>query len=244
MECIAPPPPDDVQLLAYLDGQAPADLQGHLELCAFCRERLNDLARFQGVVTAGLFRLRCPSPVKLGEYHLGLLPDDTREAIERHLAECPHCTAEMAQLQGYLHRLAPDLEPRREAQPRPQPAQPGSSLLDELVARLLPRTLAPALRGEAQGPLVAEAEGITLVLDLQPADEGRLTIVGQLAAEDQDRWVGARAELRRANDLEQSTTVDDLGAFRFELVLPGLIDLHVAPQTGPGVVVPDVDAKA
>jgi hypothetical protein len=89
-----------------------------------------------------------------------------------------------------------------------------------------------ALRGEAKGPITLQADGMLIVLDLQPADGGMLNILGQVAADDQDQWTGAFVELRQDKELQFSATVNDLGAFGFEGILPGSKELRITSQDG------------
>ena len=98
-----------------------------------------------------------------------------------------------------------------------------------------------ALRGEGKGPITFEADGILIVLDVQPAAEGLVRILGQVAADDQDRWTGASVELRQVGMLQMAATVDDLGAFRFEGVLPGSTEFLITPLSGDAVLVPNVE---
>jgi hypothetical protein len=87
-----------------------------------------------------------------------------------------------------------------------------------------------ALRGDAKGPLTFEVDGIVIILDVQPENAGTFAILGQVAADNQDPWTDAVAELRRNNELQFSTTVDDLGAFRFEGALAGEQELRIIPK--------------
>ena len=73
-------------------------------------------------------------------------------------------------------------------------------------------------------------DGIVIVLDLQPTHEGMTDILGQVAADDQDQWTDSVAELRRNSELQFSTTVDDLGAFRFEGITAGEQELRIIPK--------------
>ncbi|RPJ21819.1 MAG: hypothetical protein EHM33_25120 [Chloroflexi bacterium] len=95
----------------------------------------------------------------------------------------------------------------------------------------------PALRGGAKGPLTLEADGIVIVLDIQSTSEGRVNILGQVAAEDQERWNGALVELRGGGELQFSATTDDLGAFRPEGVMPGSKELRIIPKDSSFIVV-------
>ena len=235
-QCISPPELDDQQLLLYLDGNADAEVVSHLERCSYCLERANALARLQNQLTSRLYRITCPSPMKLGEYHLHMLPDPERLLIRQHLSECPHCAREMAQLEEYF--LA-DLAPME------------NDLLGQakvLIARLVSgvgESAAPltALRGEAKGPLTLEADGMVIVLDVQPGDDGKVNVLGQVAADDQDRWTDAFVEFHQGGQLEFSTTVDDLGAFHSENIIPGLKELRIISQDHSITVVSNFELK-
>ncbi len=244
MNCISPPELDDGQLLTYIDGEADEEVATHLERCSYCRQKARHLARLQDRLTARLYRLPCPSPAELGDYHLGMLPTAQATAVAQHLRECPHCTREVGQLRDYLRELAPDPEVSPLERVR-------AAAIKVLIAHLVSGgkgeerpTLAPAfaaLRGEARGPVTLEADGILIVLDVQPAAEGRVTILGQVAADDQDRWTGAVVELRQAGTLQMTATVDDLGAFRCEAVSPGPTEILITPSSGNAVLVPNVE---
>jgi hypothetical protein len=95
----------------------------------------------------------------------------------------------------------------------------------------------PALRGESKGPLTFEVEGVVIVLDIQPAKTGTFKILGQVAADDQDQWTEAVVELSQNNQLQSSTTVDDLGAFQFEGILAGEQELRIISGDNSRIVV-------
>ena len=244
MECIAPPPLEDRQLLAYLDGEADEQVRDHMAQCRYCSERATALDQVQRKLTARLYRVDCPPPEALGEYQLGMLATEQRVSVARHLMSCPHCRQELEQLKNYLSELAP--------------AAPTSPLeqVKVLVARLISQgeagetvgssAFAPAyaaLRGDFEGPITMEADGVLIVLDPEPGREGSVTIQGQVAADDQERWTGARVEAHQEGEVQMATTVDDLGAFRLDALQPGPTELHLIPASGAMVVV-QIEASA
>jgi hypothetical protein len=217
--------------LAYLDGEADEETISHLKGCAYCRERAQALDRLQNRLTRQLYRLTCPSSIELGEYHLRMLPASQMLVIAQHVRECPHCAREIDQLEEFF---LGDLQPTE------------GSLLGKvkvLIARLAgggAGASAPAfaaLRGEAKGPLTLEADGIVIVLDIQPGHEGKVNILGQVAADDQAQWTEATVELRHGGELQFSTTVDDLGAFQAEGILPGSTEIQIIPKDRSLIVV-------
>jgi hypothetical protein len=229
--CVSPPELNDGQLLAYLDHpEADQEIALHLTSCSYCRQKAETLERFQKTLTTQLYRIDCPSPLELGEYHLRMLPASQMLVMAQHLRECPHCAREIAELEGFLGEQVPGSE---------------DGLLGRaklLIARLvgggeLTFTATPsALRGEGKGPITFAAEGIIIVLDIQRTTEGKANILGQVAADHQDDWTGALVELRRDSLLQISTTVDDLGAFQCEGVMPGQQELRIFPKNGSVVV--------
>ena len=236
-QCVSPPELDDRQLLMYLDGEADPETISHLERCAYCLEKTNALARLQNRWTSRLYRITCPSPLELGEYHFHMLPDPQRLIIRQHLSECPHCSREIAQLEGFfLGALAPMED----------------NLLGRakiLIARLVgsagePGLMLPALRGGTHGPITLEADGIAIVLDVQPSTEGKVSILGQVAAEDQDQWTAALVELRQGSDLQVSTTVDDLGAFHSEGIMPGSKELRIMTKDSSLIVISNFEVPS
>ena len=235
-QCISPPELDDRQLLLYLDGKGDQDVVSHLERCTYCHERANALASLQKRLTSRLYRITCPSPLELGEYHLHMLPASEMHMIRHHLGECPHCTRELAQLEAFF---STDLAPME------------TSLFGQarvLIARLVnslaePGQTVAALRGEAKGPITLEAEGLVIVLDVQSGKEGKVNILGQLAAEDQDQWTDALVELHHGGELEFSSTVDDLGAFYSEDIIPGSKELRITSKDNSIRVVSNFDVS-
>jgi len=238
INCTFPPELDDKQLLVYLDGDADRETLSHLQGCICCRIKAENLDRFQKRLTARLYRHTCPSTMELGEYHLHLLSAALMLVVAQHLRECPHCARELAQLESFLSDQWQNSQ---------------DSLLGRvkvLIARLVSTeefTSLPtssALRGEAKGPITFAADGITIVLDVQPAASGRVNILGQVAADDQDNWTGALVKLRKEAQLQISSTVDDLGAFRCEGVIPGEQELEILLKNGSVAIVAHFEIPA
>ncbi|MGH2520950.1 MAG: zf-HC2 domain-containing protein [Anaerolineales bacterium] len=243
MRCSHPPPLTPDQLSAALDGEAGPAILDHLAGCPGCAARLERVRQVEQRLGRQLYRWDCATPEQLGDYQLGVLAEAEAFAIARHLEGCTRCREELDDLRAFL---AAEARPRAQRAQRgqPQPARgPGSHGIP-ILARLLPPPPTPALRGEARGPITAEAGGVTIVLDLQPAAEGRVRLLGQLAAEDQDRWTGALVQLWQAGALQTMARVDDLGGFHCEGIAPGLTDIRITPQMGRTLVLPDVELIA
>jgi len=234
MKCITSPALDNVEIAMYVGGEADEAVIEHINQCPFCGERARQWTLLQNRVKKQSYRVSCPTPMQLGDYHLGFLSDSQKLVVAQHVRECLLCRQEVAMLENFLSNLAPE-----------------SNLLVEskvLIARLLGvesknglTPIAPALRGETKGPLTFEADGIVIVLDIQPDNKGRSNILGQVAADDQDQWTGALVELRQGEQLQCSTTIDDLGAFRCEGMMTGKQELRIVPTGGSPVVVTNLE---
>ena len=57
---------------------------------------------FEDSLQRQLFRQTCPDPPILGEFELGLLPGAQQTAVAAHVVDCPHCSAELADLQRQM----------------------------------------------------------------------------------------------------------------------------------------------
>lgn len=216
--CVSPPELEDIQLLAHLDGRTDHEVETHLEQCPYCCQRANDLAGLQKRMTAEFYRLTCPSPSELGEYHLGMLPDVQREAVQHHLDTCPRCSSEVTQLKSYLSELTSDLEF--------SPLEKVKVLIAQLVGNMRPGDLSapfslasvPAgLRGEQEGPHLYQVEGIQIAIETQPDPQspGSLVLLGLITGA---KTMGWKAHLWKDNRVVTTASVDELG----NLVIPGL----------------------
>jgi anti-sigma factor RsiW len=237
MTCVSPPELTDAQFLAYLDGQAAREVEAHVKQCPHCRERMNRLAGFQSRLTSQLYRLTCPSPAELGEYHLGILPDARKETVRRHLTECPHCSQELAQLVTYLGKLAPDVEFSLREKVKVLAAQLiGGDMREERPGPLVMLPVGLGVRGEQGAVRVYQAEGIQIVVETQsdPHTPGRQVLLGLITGTDISGW---KADLWQDKQLVATTPVDELGNLyltglssgQYELVLTGAdVEIHLS----------------
>lgn len=225
MTCVSPPELDDGELLTYVDGEADRRVVAHLEQCSHCRDKARRLARFQGRLTSQLYRITCPSPLELGEYHLGMLSTAQAETVAEHLVSCPHCAREIAQLEGYLAELEPSLELDLLKQvKRRVRVLIASRLIRDNSEGDWPRqpALTPAyagVRGDEGELFIYQADDIQVVIEIQDDVEqpGRKTILGLVVGlgDDQDM----EAHLWQAGQRVTVEPVDELGNF----VIPDLI---------------------
>lgn len=229
MTCISPPELEEMQLLAFLDGEAPADVSTHIARCPHCRERAQQLRRLQSALTARLYRATCPSTMELGEYQLGLLPAWKASEISQHVSMCPHCDRELAQGRDFFSLPDPAL---------------GSDFLQNVVrrARVIVAQLVsgpgidifgtaglrPALagvRGADPAPYVYEAGDVQVILEIKDDLQrpNQLAIVGLVMGEVDAQSTEAHLWLK--TQLVMSECLDDLGNFVFDSLAPGQYEL-------------------
>jgi hypothetical protein len=235
MKCRFPPPLTDDQISAALDGEANQSIRDHLMRCEDCAARLAQSRQIEQMLRSGLARWDCPTPQHLGDYHLGLVSQADSRAIARHLDSCARCSDEIEELRVFLTADTPARPPAQIRPMRPRLPRPS-----ELIARLLPPAPALAFRGATPEPIKAEADGVAIFLDVQPAAEEYAMLTGQVVADDLDRWVGALVELRQADVLYATATLDDLGSFSCGPIPIGSSDLRITPQRGRPLVVPAI----
>lgn len=229
MICANNPQPDDSELLMTLDGQASPEVAMHVSQCLQCSQRAAELASVQRLATARLFRAACPPALELGEYHLDMLPVAKTTVVQQHVATCPYCAQELAQLAAFMDSPDPYLHPAPWTTLRRQ--------VNVLVARLTsgmqagglfgPPALAPALaglRGDAAGPLTYEAGDAQIILDVQQDGQqaGRQALIGLVMGLDGQ---ALRATLWRDQQQIVAAAVDTLGNFAFDDLAPGQYEL-------------------
>ena len=230
MKCITSPALDDTKIISYVEGEADHKTVAHIRKCKYCAERARQATLLQQRMRARFYRSTCPSPMELGDYHLSLMPASQKLVIAEHVRGCPHCRRDIAELEEFL------------SEPEVQPDL--FQTVRVLFARLVDSGGAPAfgaLRGENKGPLVLEADGIVITLDVQPGSNSLLSLLGQLAADDQDEWTGATVELQQAEMSPLTTSLDDLGAFRFEAVRPGVTKFMITSTASVVIETPEID---
>jgi len=228
MTCISSPALDDTQIVRYIEGEADNATVAHMKECAFCSEKATQWSQLQNRLKRQLYRITCPTSTELGDYHLGLLSESQKLVVAQHVRQCPVCRREVVELEGFLAESTVN--------------EPLLGTARTLIARLVGgedglTTPLVALRGDVKGPLTLEADGIVIILDLQQVEGGMVNILGQLAADDQDRWTDARVEFHQGGTLEFSTIVDDLGAFQAEGIMAGSQELQIISKDNSLIVI-------
>ena len=174
-------------------------------------------------LTAQLYRVTCPTTTDLGDYHLHLMTGSQKNAVQQHVHGCPHCQAELSQLQTYLTDLTPGIEHSL------------SERIQIWIARLIPANTmgggmpqpALALRGQDDRPLMYEAGDAQLTLEVQddPEKAGARTILGLLIGV---KTMDTMAHLWQDAQKMAQVPVDEFGNFVFVGLASGHYELMVS----------------
>lgn len=237
MPCIYPPPLADDQISAVLDGEAEPTILQHLASCPYCAVRFEQARTVENMLRHKLYRWNCPTPQQLADYHWQMLPPDESARVAEHVRECEGCREELDELSVFLAAENEPVVQRPQApSSRPRLLRPG-----ELIARLLPSSPAMVMRGESSGPVMAQADGITVFLEVQTSQHQQ-ALAGQLVAEEnQAAWTGALVELSREGEMQMTALLDEMGGFRCEPFVRGLVELRFVSSGGRSVVLPPMD---
>lgn len=117
VKCISNTPLTEDQISDAIDGIASSEVETHLGMCPYCKQRRMMAEQAEGWIRRGLH----PSAEKIGEFQLGMLPDDESAAIRDHIEHCLRCGAEWATLRAFLS--GDDLEVEAETATAPAPKQ-------------------------------------------------------------------------------------------------------------------------
>lgn len=184
------------------------------------------MAHIDDSLKAALYRITCPDSATLGNFHLGLLPEEATTQISNHLAICPHCVQEIEQLEAFLLETA--------VSPQPSTAE----RIKVWIAKRLPSggqtnnrlgTPAFAMRGSDTGPLMYEAGDAQLSLEVQddPEHPGHKSILGLVLGIETE---AVAARLIQGEAVITAVTLDELGNFTFSGLEPGKYELTLSGQ--------------
>ncbi|NLE53088.1 MAG: hypothetical protein GX613_16945 [Chloroflexi bacterium] len=238
MTCQLPPPLSDDEISAVVDGTADDDVIRHVADCPHCAARVATARQLERTLARRLSRWDCPPPLALGEYHLNLLSKQDAKAVREHIAGCPRCEAELSDLAIFLENGV------RNGAKTSQPAEKRSRfgklrLPDMLMGTVQTQRPALALRGTGDDPVIVEAGGLTVFLKLEPR-AGEPVLLGQLAGDDLEPWVGALVEVWQDGALRSTAEVDDLGSFRCETIALQPFELQILARGGATILVPEI----
>lgn len=242
------------ELEAYADGvempHVAAFFNQHPETRNVWEKEQRQIARVQ----AALYRFDCPSPLTLQDYYWKTLAQTELQQFEAHLQICPHCTAELAELQNFLAVDTATATPQtpRFLQNLHEQAQ---TLLDQvqivvatLVTPLTPQLAGVALRSDQPRPMPNAEQQTTLLFTAGETDisllvqkdlQGTRRLAGQIFAS-QPAMTGVCKLIAANPNLDPiEASVDDTGSFIMQQLPPGNYQL-VAALPEQQIVIPNL----
>jgi len=221
--CVAPGTLREGDLLAYLDGEAPAEVAGHIARCPACAAELAALSQTAALVHAAFFREDCPEPEELLQHQAGLLAPEGSGRVRVHAAVCRDCQAELAEIA--------QVEPVPRSSPAPGGLlrRMGAALLQ--AARVAPAQPAPALRGAStSGHYRAGPYLVIVALTPPPLPEAGWQLEGQISHSDGPEALaqGGEALLLRGESILLRDQIDETGFFTLDPIQPGVYLLELA----------------
>jgi anti-sigma factor RsiW len=209
-------------LIAFIDGEAPAEVVEHVRGCSTCGPLVGEYVETQSGLRARLRRFDCPPPHELGEYDLGLLGPEARTAVAAHVVDCPRCADELRQLRDFLQIGAP------------APVDPVARVRRLVAALLAPpgRGAYAALRGADDAtPATYAAGDVTITLEpVAGTRPGQAGLAGLAWREEAppETLAGSIVVLVADDGTTRTTALDDLGNFAFDDIPPGTYHVEVA----------------
>lgn len=221
-QCVAPGTLREGDLLAHLDGVAPAEVAGHIARCPACAADLAALRETETLIHAAFFREGCPEPEELLQYQAGLLAPEARGRVRVHTAACRECRAELAEIA--------QVEPVPRSGPAPGELlrRAGAALLQ--AARVAPAQPAPALRGAStSGHYQAGPYLVIVALTPPPLPEAGWQLEGQISHSDGPEALaqGGEALLMRGESVLLRDQIDETGFFTLDPIQPGVYLLEL-----------------
>ena len=94
-KCINPDEIQEGDWVAYLHGEASAQVARHVARCAYCAGQIEQLRMVDAHLLAAFYRESCPGAEALADLALGRLPAPEKLRIMAHVRRCPACAAEL-----------------------------------------------------------------------------------------------------------------------------------------------------
>lgn len=97
-KCINPNQIKEHDLMDYVDGLAPIEVQNHVARCQACQTAVSHLREELALLYAAAYEYDCPTSDDLLLYQAGLLAAADHQRIETHLQDCKACQLHVQQL--------------------------------------------------------------------------------------------------------------------------------------------------
>jgi len=206
---------DQDVLFAYAIGEASTTIRRAVEQSPVCLTIVQHMQQELLSLHTLLYRLECPTPEELVAYQEGRLASTDHLTTARHVAECPHCGADL--------RLLADID-QLPLEPEPP--------LRRLVAAIFQPPLQLALRGDMLRYETPEQVVIDLKLRRVEGPVATWRLVGQVRLPNNAAAADLEAVLERPDQPPHVAAVKADGRFTLESLAAGTYQLRLLlPET-------------
>lgn len=228
MNCISSPAMEDWKLISYIDGEADNSVVAHVAECEYCREKADRLQKLQVRMRAQFHRRACPSSMELGEYHLGLLPQQQKLILAQHLRQCPVCRREISQLAEFLREPTPQPDITRSVRVFVAKLISRGGTTQEQTGSAISASFA-GLRGEEDEPFIYQSGNAKIVIDVQDDVEqmGNKVLLGLVIGLESKEFV---VQISQEGQMIATTSVDKIGNFIISHLVPGNYQVDLKGQ--------------
>lgn len=213
---------NDSDLLMYLDGIASPDIQAQIESEEKYRQRAHVLRLQQEIWSSRWFRADCPESLKLGEFYLDRLQTQEKKNLEKHVALCPHCTRELAEIKAFVRYDEEKgvVEVLRDVQIIIAEWVSGKGAYRNML------TPGYRLRGDEKESYQYQAGSAKIALEVKEDEEnpGYQALIGIIAGLDAANY---GVSLWQAGDKVGSAEIDEFGGFTIGSLQPGEYQLVI-----------------
>lgn len=171
--CVFQQPLSEQEISEILDDEGSSASHAHLELCVFCRERVEDARQAERLIRSSLH----PSAMMLGSFQLGLVSEDKAIPVAQHLETCGRCRAHVASLVDFLADAEDTQEKATEEVRLPVSSTPHDKMpgVEWLVVREAMASQPVRVRGnDPEQVIMAQSDGVKLSM-LWSKEQGLLT---------------------------------------------------------------------
>ena len=245
------------ELEAYADGEDLPHVAAFFEQQPIVWQSWQKTQQLTSRLKTALYRFDCPPPAKLQAYYGQEFSSAEQQQLTAHLNVCPHCAAEVKNLQQFLQTAVPVA---RDSEPKPAPhselwehlqnlAEQMRIVIATLVTPVTPHLAGVALRSDSGAPARQHSEPFTLLYETEEAAislmverdvTGARRLSGQLLTTAPTAAGIANLKADQPASTTLQTPIDAIGNFAFEPLHPAHYQVVFTLQSQT-ILIPNLD---
>jgi hypothetical protein len=230
VKCIAPNEIEDIDLLAYMDGEATPAVAAHIAACRFCQQELEAFLQVDFLLRQAAYRRACPESDVLWQYANHQLEQAQMQSLSPHVARCAYCQQDLRQLAAAVF-VSPGPMPQAKSSAAPYLGRiqgAGKQILRAIIQP--PLQPAAALRGQTEDQNIYRVGAYQIILSKETAitTANVWQIEGQIINEQAPHTpMSGNIVLLRDDDIVARTEVDEVGYFELINVTSGQYNMYI-----------------